>query len=115
MIKVQYIQLLALRGVTKLNEGETIGLAVTRTGGEPTQEEMVKVNEASMFHFLEKYQEQEEINKGLQKEVERLHKENLALEEDSLFLSCLQGAGVDNWDGYGDAQEMLDEIKNGEQ
>jgi len=28
--------------------------------------------------------------------------------EDSQFLECLVAAGVDNWDGYGDAQEMLD-------
>jgi len=30
------------------------------------------------------------------------------LEEDSKFLGCLQGAGVDNWDGYDDAQEMME-------
>ncbi len=39
---------------------------------------------------------------------------NAELEEDSLFLSCLEGAGVDNWSGYGDAKEMLEEIKNQE-
>lgn len=26
--------------------------------------------------------------------------------EDQAFLSCLQAAGVDNWDGYSEAQEM---------
>jgi hypothetical protein len=29
--------------------------------------------------------------------------------EDSDFLSCLQCCGVDNWEGYSDAQEMYDE------
>lgn len=25
------------------------------------------------------------------------------------FLSCLEACGVDNWSGYGDAQEMFDD------
>lgn len=29
------------------------------------------------------------------------------LEDDSYFLNCLEMAGVDNWDGYGEAQEMM--------
>ena len=36
---------------------------------------------------------------------ERLDK----LEEDSEFLCCLQAAGVDNWDGYEYAQDMMSE------
>lgn len=28
---------------------------------------------------------------------------------DSAFLSCLEAYGVDNWDGYGLAQESFDE------
>lgn len=32
-----------------------------------------------------------------------------SLVEDSLFLECLQGAGVDNWQGYDDAIEMMEE------
>lgn len=28
--------------------------------------------------------------------------------EAEAFLQCLEGAGVDNWDGYGDAQEMME-------
>jgi len=31
------------------------------------------------------------------------------LEEDSNFLNCLRQAGVDNWEGYEDAQELFDE------
>ena len=27
---------------------------------------------------------------------------------DSWFLSCLQGCGVDNWEGYSDACDMRD-------
>ena len=29
------------------------------------------------------------------------------LEDDSYFLNCLDMAGVDNWDGYGEAQKMM--------
>jgi len=29
----------------------------------------------------------------------------------SKFLDCLHGAGVDNWDGYLEAQEMMEEDK----
>lgn len=31
------------------------------------------------------------------------------LEDDSYFLNCLEMAGVDNWDGYEEAQRMLNE------
>lgn len=31
------------------------------------------------------------------------------LEENSNFLCCLQNAGVDNWDGYEYAQELMEE------
>lgn len=36
-------------------------------------------------------------------------KEYDKLVEDSAFLGCLRAAGVDNWDGYGDAHEMMDQ------
>ena len=29
------------------------------------------------------------------------------LEEDSNFLNCLRQAGVDNWEGYEDAQDLF--------
>ena len=35
-----------------------------------------------------------------------------SLLDDQLFLSCLEGAGVDNWDGYEYAREAYDEEKN---
>jgi len=31
------------------------------------------------------------------------------LEDEVAFLDCLRAAGVDNWSGYGDAQEMMDD------
>lgn len=31
------------------------------------------------------------------------------LNDDQDFLACLQGCGVDNWEGYSDAQEMFEE------
>lgn len=41
--------------------------------------------------------------------VEITKEEYEELLEDSKFLICLQGAGVDNWDGYSYAQEMMDQ------
>lgn len=29
------------------------------------------------------------------------------VQEESEFLNCLKACGVDNWDGYSDAQEMM--------
>jgi hypothetical protein len=104
MIKIQIIKLI----------GETAGMAITRTGGEGTLEEMVKVNEQGMFHYIDKLKEQEEINKKLQAEIEKLKLRNEKLEDDSLMLSCYRNAGIDNWDGASYAEEMFEEIK-GEQ
>jgi len=36
-------------------------------------------------------------------------KEYEQLKHDQYFLECLQGAGVDNWDGYDYAIELMDE------
>jgi hypothetical protein len=34
---------------------------------------------------------------------------------DSEFLSCLQAAGVDNWEGYGEARGMMEEEEEDEE
>lgn len=39
-------------------------------------------------------------------------KEYKKLVEDSAFLDALSAAGVDNWDGYDHAQEILEEWGN---
>lgn len=41
-------------------------------------------------------------------------KEYDALQADSLKLSALEGAGVDNWQGYDDAMDILDAMKKEE-
>ena len=38
-------------------------------------------------------------------------KESESLLEDQKLLECLQGAGVDNWDGYDYAMEMMKEME----
>lgn len=48
------------------------------------------------------------------KNIENIQKTLNELEEDSLWLSCLEGAGVYNWQGYDYAVEMLEEIKSEE-
>lgn len=40
--------------------------------------------------------------------VQISNKEYQQLLDDSLFLGCLVGAGVDNWDGYSEAQEAME-------
>jgi len=39
------------------------------------------------------------------------NKEYQQLLDDSLFLGCLIGAGVDNWTGYSDAQEAMEDLQ----
>lgn len=111
MNKIQYIKLLALRGITELN-GCSIAQVVRESGGEPTLAEMVQVNKEAMDYYIDKFFQEEKKTANQEKMITTLLSNIAELEEDSLFLSCLEGAGVDNWDGYGDAQEMLAEIKN---
>ena len=40
------------------------------------------------------------------------NKEYLQLLDDSLLLGCLIGAGVNNWDGYDEAKEAVEAMKN---
>ena len=98
MNKIQYIKLLAMRVVTEL-KGISIAEAVRQTGGEPSDKEMVKVNEESMKYFSEKWEEEKVKNEVLQKQVEKLEKRDE-------WLSCLEAAGVDNWEGFGIAIDM---------
>lgn len=34
------------------------------------------------------------------------------LKQDSLKLEALEGAGVDNWEGYDDAMEMMEDVED---
>lgn len=54
MNKIQLIELLKLRGITELN-GISIATAIAESGGDPTQAEMVKVNEAAMKYYIDKF------------------------------------------------------------
>lgn len=37
------------------------------------------------------------------------------LEDRDLFLCALQNSGVDNWEWYGEAQDLYEKYKNGEE
>ena len=61
---------------------------------------------------------EELVNEENRKEVERLlddlrnytlilDEDLEKLEDDSYFLNCLDMAGVNNWDGYSEAQKMM--------
>lgn len=46
----------------------------------------------------------------MDKETVTITKEEYeSLKEDQLWLQCLENAGVDNWEGYDYARELMDE------
>jgi len=100
MNKIQYIELLRLRGVDKLSEGESIAAAMARTGGQPTESEMVKVNENCMTYFIHLYNTTKE-------ELEKVKVDLKEAQTDLKWLEALEAAGVDNWAGYDSAKEIL--------
>ena len=58
MNKIQHIELLKLRGISEL-KGSSVRNAIKNSGGNPTTEEMVKVNEASMIYYINRFKEEE--------------------------------------------------------
>lgn len=44
--------------------------------------------------------------------INRLEKQLKNSEKDVRFLNCLRTCGVDNWEGYGEAQKMMWENDN---
>ena len=86
MNEIQYNKLLNLRGFTKV-VGISRKASIYRSGGEPSDKEMVEVNKQSMIYYMEKFIEQKELNKKLKIENNKLQESE---EEDSL----------DNWEGY---------------
>ena len=54
-----------------------------------------------MKYFSKKWEEEKVKNEVLQKQVEKLEKRDE-------WLSCLEAAGVDNWEGYDIAIDMRD-------
>jgi len=108
MNKIQYIILLEQRGITELL-GSSIASAVRESGGDPGIEEMLKVNELAMVHYINKFQEQKDINEKLNKKIIGLENSIIVLEDDVDWLHWLEAAGVDNWDGFEYAQEMKEE------
>lgn len=133
MNKIQYIKLLNLRGITEL-KGISIAKAIEQSGGEPTDKEMAEVNKQAMQYFIEEnIQKANEIEslkqeisvlkftlevQKIEKEIDStppIHKsptqERLAfLEERNLILLALEGAGVDNWEGYDIAMESYKDL-----
>lgn len=108
MNKVQYIELLKLRGITGLS-GKSIATAIKDSGGAATTEEMVKVNEAAMAYYLDKSMNLEKMVKSLTSKNESLAYKVTELSKRDDFLLALEGAGVDNWSGYEDAMDSLNE------
>lgn len=56
-----------------------------------------------------KYENDPGESAELKARIEELEKEVKDLTEDARFLWALEAAGVDNWEGYEHAQELMDE------
>lgn len=104
MNKIQYIELLKLRGITEL-DGKSIAKAVEETGGEPTLDEMLIVNDRAMNYFILEYEEQKNLNSILSNKIDELQKR-------VDWLNCLECAGVDNWNGWEYALDIYNEEYN---
>ena len=100
MNKIQHIELLKLRGISKLSKGESIAAAIEKTGGQPTVSEMMKVNENCMTYFIHLYNTTKE-------ELEKVKVDLKEAQIDLKWLEALEAAGVDNWSGYDSAKEIL--------
>lgn len=57
------------------------------------------------YELIDTIQEKDEIINNLYQKINQL-------ENELLFLHCLQEMGIDNWSGYGDAQVLYDEYLN---
>lgn len=111
MNKIQFIKLLEMRGITKL-ENISVAEAVRQTGGEPTLNEMVKVNELSMIYYIDKFEDEKQKNDKLQKQNNILDQQIEKSKDRNNLLSCLEAAGVDNWSGYEYAIELYNELNS---
>ena len=98
MNKIQYIKLINLRGITDL-KGKSIAQAVRDTGGDPTDKEMVEVNRLAMNYFID-------LNQELRGTISELRESQERLIRRSNWLSCLEAAGLDNWEGIEAAEEI---------
>ena len=106
MNKIQYIKLLEIRGITLPVFRQSIAQAVEDSGGSPTPEEMVKVNQLAMEYFINKFQE---TKNELDKAQETLEVTFIELSNAKRWIDALHAAGVDNWSGYETAQDIRDE------
>lgn len=88
MNKIQYIQLLKLRGITEL-KGITLAKAIEQSGGLPNNKELVEVNQKSMEYYINLYNNEVEKNKILLKQ-------NNDLINKSLLLDALHNHNVEN-------------------
>ena len=109
----QYIELLKLRGVTKLDKGQSVADAVKNTGGNPTDSEMRIVNEIIINDLYEKIMKLEndyEIKmKILNNNISNLEVKLKESEKYSDWVYCLEVAGYDNWDGIEYASDIWKE------
>ena len=68
----------------------------------------------TMSQSLNAEQYYKRLSEWLEKRVEVLEEENTKLDKRDDFLTALESAGVDNWQGYEHAQDIMEEWENEE-
>ncbi|GAA3172464.1 hypothetical protein [Nonomuraea salmonea] len=100
------------------NGTEVAGLAVVREEGRVyarvvAMGRVTDAYELSTFAQVDVTDVAEQERAALLAEIDRLKGRIDAMEDDCTLLSALQAAGVDNWDGYGYAHELMREWDQG--
>ncbi|MFB9476838.1 hypothetical protein ACFFR3_45740 [Nonomuraea salmonea] len=101
------------------NGTEVAGLAVVREEGRVyarvvAMGRVTDAYELSTFAQVDVTDVAEQERAALLAEIDRLKGRIDAMEDDCTLLSALQAAGVDNWDGYGYAHELMREWDQGD-
>jgi hypothetical protein len=99
MNKIQYISYFKIKGIDEMPKGESIGSMMEKIG-KPTVDEMVKVNQMTFEWYIEESNKWQDLNV-------KICDENESMKKDVEFLRCLESAGVDNWEGYDIAKDMM--------
>lgn len=64
----------------------------------------------AIYYALRHYQKQGLCEGNEYDDIENFFAEYEKLQADSWELNCLEAAGVDNWSGYDDAMQMMEEF-----
>jgi len=99
MNKLQIIKYCELKGINEVPQGKSV-FNILEELGKPTDKEMIQVNQKVFEHYMAE-------NEKLRTQITNLEKRIDDMQEDVELLNMLETFGVDNWEGYGEAQTEL--------